>query len=38
MDYNLDQPDLFSELVTKDKFQNLLSAVLPLRSETTEAK
>jgi hypothetical protein len=38
MAYPLDQPDLFSELVTKDKFTNLLNEVLPLRNEIAEVK
>ena len=38
MSYPLDQPDLFSELVTKDKFTNLLNEVLPLRNEIAEVK
>ncbi len=38
MDYALDQPDLFSELVTKDKFTNQLNEVLPLRNEISEVK
>ena len=38
MDYAPDQPDLFSELVTKDKFTNQLNEVLPLRNEISEVK
>ncbi|KAL4455920.1 hypothetical protein ABPG73_008674 [Tetrahymena malaccensis] len=34
--YKLDQPDIFAELVTKDKFSNLQNEVLPQRQETAE--
>jgi len=36
MNYALDQPDLYSELITKDKFTNHLNEVLLLRNEVTE--
>ena len=38
IEYQIDQPDLYSELVTKDKFNNLQSEVLPLRANIAEAK
>lgn len=36
LSYKLEQPDVFAELVTKDKFSNLLNEVLPQRQEMAE--
>ncbi|EGR29518.1 PH domain protein [Ichthyophthirius multifiliis] len=36
INHRLDQPDIFAELVTKDKFNNLINEVLPQRGEIAE--
>lgn len=38
IEYPIEHPDIFSEVITRDKFINMINEVLPVRQETNEIK